>query len=248
MDHQTKVALKQDHFVNTTSHGLEWASENRRSVIVAGAIALAVIVVLVIGGVIYSSRSEAASVAFGSAMQVYQTPIAVPGQPVPPGTQTYASAAERAKAANAQFLQVADKYGMTANGKNALYFAGLTYIEAGQNQQAEATLKKVASSWDSNLAALAKLSLADLYRTMGRSQEAVDLLNQLASKPTTTVPEGLAKLQLADLYESQGKTAEARNVYAKLKDSDPKGVAGGIASEKLNPTAASTAPPQAAAQ
>lgn len=236
MDHQTKVALKQDQFVTTTSHGLEWASENRRSVIVTAGIVFAVIVVLVIAGVIYNSRANAASVAFGNAMQEYQTPIAVPGQPVPPGVKTYQSAAERAKAANALFLQVADKYGMTPDGKNALYFAGLTEIEAGQTQQAEDTLKKVAHSWDGNLAALAKLSLADLYRTTGRYQDAIDLLNQLADKPTTTVPAGLAKLQLADLYESQGKTAEARNVYAKLKDSDPKGVAGGIAAEKLNPT------------
>lgn len=158
--------------------------------------------------------------------------------------QTYPSIAARAKAANALFREVADKYGMTPDGKNARYFAGLTEIEAGQNQQAEETLKGVASSWDSNLAALAKLSLVGLYRTTGRTQEAINLLNQLADKPTTTVPAGLAKLQLADLYESQGKTADARNVYAKLKDSDPKGVAGGIAAEKLNPTA----PPAAAAK
>lgn len=238
MDHQTKVALKQDQFVTTTSHGFEWASQNRRSVIVTAAIVFAVIVVLVIAGVIYSSRSNAASVAFGNAMQAYQTPIAVPGQPVPAGVQTYPTAAARAKAANALFLQTADKYGMTPDGKNALYFAGLTYIEAGENQQAEQTLKKVASSWDSNLAALAKLSLVGLYRTTGRYQDAIDLLNQLANKPTNTVPAGLAKLQLADLYESEGKTAEARNVYAKLKDSDPKGIAGAVAAEKLNPTPA----------
>lgn len=238
MDHQTKVALKQDQFVTTTSHGLEWASQNRRSVIVTSAIVFAVIVVLVIAGVIYSSRSNAASVAFGNAMQAYQTPLAVPGQAVPPGVQTYGSAAERAKAANALFMQTADRYGMTPDGKNALYFGGLTYIESGQNQQAEDTLKKVASSWDSNLAALGKLSLVGLYRSTGRFQDAINLLNELANKPTTTVPAGLAKLQLADLYESQGKTAEARNVYAKLKDSDPKGVAGGIAAEKLNPAPA----------
>ena len=36
MDQQTKAALKHDQFVDTTHHGLEWASENRRSVIVTG--------------------------------------------------------------------------------------------------------------------------------------------------------------------------------------------------------------------
>jgi len=44
VDQQTKAALKQnDAFVTTTSHGLEWAGENRRSVIVSSAILLALI-------------------------------------------------------------------------------------------------------------------------------------------------------------------------------------------------------------
>jgi hypothetical protein len=136
VDQQTKAALKKDKFITTTTHGLEWASENRRSVITTTAIMLAVIVVVVLGGVIYNNRSESASVAFGDAMQVYQTPLAQAGQEVPPGMKTYPSTAARAKAANALFLEVANKYGMTPSGKNALYFAGLTEIDAGQTQQA----------------------------------------------------------------------------------------------------------------
>ena len=237
MDQQTKAALKQDKFITTTSHGLEWASENRKSVITTTALLLAVILVLVLSVVVYNSRSNAASVAFGDAMQTYQTPIAAPGQPIPPGVKTYDSAVARAKAANAMFLSVADKYGMTPDGKVARYFAGLTYVEAGENQQAEDTLKKVAGGWNSDLSGLAKLALADLYRTTGRDPQAIDLYNDLAKKGTTTVPPGLAKLQLASLYTAEGKTAEARDIYAKLKDSDPKGAAGALAAEKLNPAA-----------
>jgi tetratricopeptide (TPR) repeat protein len=244
VDHQTKVALKQDQFVTTTTHGLEWASENRKSVIVTTAILLAVILVVVLSIVVYNNRSEAASVAFGSAMQAYQTPLAQPGQPAPAGVATYASSVERAKAANAMFLAVANKYGMTPDGKVARYFAGLTYIEANQNQSAEDTLKQVASGWNSDLAGLAKLSLAQLYRNTGRDAQAIDLLNQLTAKPTTTVPAGLAQLQLADLYTSEGKTADAKKIYATLKDKDPKGPAGVIAAEKLNPAPAGARAPQ----
>ena len=238
MDQQTKAALKQDKFVTTTSHGLEWASANRRSVITTTAILLAVIIVLVLSGVFYNSRSQAASVAFGSAMQAYQTPLARPEQPVPPGVTTYPSIADRAKAANALFQDVADKYGMTPSGRNARYFAGLTEIESGQTQQAEETLKKVASGWDSNLAGLAKFALAQLYRNSGRDPQAIDLYNELIKKPTTTVPSGLAQLQLADLYQSEGKTDLAKKQLADLKDKDAKGPAGAIAAEKLNPTPA----------
>ena len=58
MDQQTKAALKHDQFVDVTTHGLSWASENRRSVIVTGAILLAVIVAVVVGFVVYNKRSE----------------------------------------------------------------------------------------------------------------------------------------------------------------------------------------------
>jgi tetratricopeptide (TPR) repeat protein len=238
VDQQTKAALKQDHFVTTTSHGLEWASENRRSVIVTTSLLLLAIIVVVGGFVLYSNRSEKASTAFGAAMQTYQTPLAQAGQAVPPGVKTFPSSTERAKQANAEFLSVANQYGLTPAGKLSLYFAGLTSMEAGQNGSAEDELKKVASGWNGDLAALAKLSLAQLYRQTGRDPQAIDLYNQLDAKPTSTVPAGLAKLQLAELYEAEGKTADAKKIYAALKDKDPKGPVGVEAAKKLNPAPA----------
>lgn len=239
MDQQTKAALKQnDAFVTTTTHGLEWAEENRRSVIVSSAILLAVILIAVVAGVIYSKRSDAASVAFGAAMQAYQTPLASPGQPVPPGIKTFNSATERAKAANDLFLQAANKYGLTPDGRNARYFAGLTYMEAGQNASAESTLKDVASGWNRDLANLARLSLAQLYRQTGRDPQAIDLYNELTAKPSNSVPAGTAQLQLAELYQAENKPDAAKKVLADLKDKDPKGPAGLLAAQRLNPQAA----------
>jgi len=238
MDQQTKAALKKDKFVSTTTHGLEWANENRQRVMVIGGIALAVIVAVVVAMVVYQSRSEAASAAFGDAMQVYQTPLTQPDQPPEPGVKTYASSAERAKAANALFLTVADKYGMTPDGGNARYFAGLTYEEADENQQAEETLEKVGGSWNSNLASLAKFALAQLYHNTGRDPQAIELYTQLSAKPTTAVPYGLVQLTLADLYNAEGKTEDAKKIYASLKDKDAKGPAGELAAQKLNPAPA----------
>jgi tetratricopeptide (TPR) repeat protein len=238
VDQQTRQALKHDQFVDTTKHGLEWATENRHSVIVTGVIAVVTIIVIAVGMVIYSSRANQASVAFGAAMQAYQTPLAAPGQAVPPGIKTYPSIAERAKAANGLFMGVADKYSMTPDGKVARYFGGLTYMEEGQNAPAESTLKQVAGGWNSDLAALAKLSLAQLYRQTGRDPQAIDLYNELTAKPTTTVPPGLAQLQLAELYETQNKPDMAKKIYAQLKDKDAKGPAGLLAAQKLNPAPA----------
>ena len=244
MDQQTRQALKHDQFVDTTQHGLEWASQNRRPLILIGAIIAAVIAIIIIGAIVFNSRSEKASVAFGEAMQTYQTTLATPGQQVPAGVKTFPSAAERAKAANQLFVKTADTYGMTSSGRLARYFAGLTAIEAGQNATAESTLKQVASSWNSDLASLAKLALAQLYRQTGRDQQAIDVYNDLTAHPSTAVPAGTAQLQLADLYEAENKPELAKKIYATLKDKDAKGPAGMIAAQKLNPAPAGAPGPR----
>lgn len=243
MNTETRAALKpamdkDQQYVTATEHGLAWAGANRRSVLVSALILLAVILAVVAAVAIYHHRSEKASEAFGAAMQAYQTPLAAPGQQVPPGIKTFASVSDRAKVANGLFLAAANQYGLTPDGRNAKYFAGLTYIEAGQNGSAESTLKQVAGGWDHELASLAKLALAELYRQTGRDSQAIDLYNELTSKPTTAVPAGTAQLQLAELYQTEGKPDAARKIYAELKDKDSKGAAGLIAAQKLNPAAA----------
>lgn len=238
VDQQTRQALKHDEFVDTTKEGLAWAEKNRSQMILWGSTLLVFLVVAVIAGVVYNRRSAQADNAFGDAMQIYQTPLATPGQQVPPGIKTFPSAVERAKAANQQFLAVANQYGSTSSGKLSRYFAGLTYAEAGQNASAESTLKEVASGWNSDLASLAKLGLAQLYRQTGRDAQAIEVYNDLTAHPSTSVPAGTAQLQLADLYEAENKPELAKKVYASLKDKDAKGPAGMIAAQKLNPAPA----------
>jgi len=234
VDNQTRKNLKQDNFVQATTHGLEWAGENRRSVITTS-ILLFVVIVLLVGGVaIYNSRSDAAAADFGSAMLVYGSPIAAPGEPVAPGSKTYPTALDRAKAAHELFSATADKYSMTSAGHNARYFAALTEIEMGQTASAEATLQKLADGMDKNTAALAKVALASLYHQTGRDQQAIDLYNQLIAKPTETETAGMAKLQLGSLYESINRPDDAKKLYAELKDKDAKGAAGEVAAQRLN--------------
>ena len=232
MDTQTRHALKQDSFVEATASSLSWVQAHRTNVIKIAAAVVVLTALVITGAVIYSNRSEAAEIAFGQAMDVYSTPLAQPGQPVPPGDKTYATAAERAKAANPLFVSVAERYGWFDAGANAAYFAGLTYLDMSQTASAEKELQKASDSHDSGLAALAKMALAGLYRQTGRDPQAIDLYNQLIKKPTLTVPVSSAKLQLAQLYESSNP-AEAKKLYAEIKDQDKTTVAGQIATQKL---------------
>jgi len=241
VNNATKQQLKKpDQFVSLTEHGIAWAGNNRRTAAIAAAVAVLAILGSVGGYVGYEHRSTAAATAFGAAMQIYQTPLITPGQQTPPGMKSYATANERAAAANAQFSAIAQRYGLTPSGRLALYFAGLTFMEEGQNGSAESTLKTVAGSWDHDLAASAELALAQLYQQTGRDALAVDVYNQLAKGHATTVPPFLAQLQLAEMYTTEGKTDKAKEIYAKIKDQDKDakgdpGPAGSIAKDKLDP-------------
>jgi tetratricopeptide (TPR) repeat protein len=192
------------------------------------AVLFAVIGLLVLGSV----RESAAEVALGQALDTYSGPLASPGAPAQAGT--YATAAERSKAANQQFKAVVDKYGWLPEGGKARYFTGVTDQELGQTAAAETELKSAAGSWNRNLANLAKIALASIYHQTGRDQQAIDLYNEIVAKPSDTVTAGTAQLDLADLYVATGKQDLARAIWAKLKDSDKDGAAGSIAAQKLS--------------
>jgi tetratricopeptide (TPR) repeat protein len=182
--------------------------------------------------VFWNFRSSAAQTALGAALDVYSAPLNQPGAPAQAGS--YITAADRAKAANQQFVAVASQYGMMPEGSKAHYFAGVTYQELGQNGSAESELKQAAGSWDRNVSNLAKLALAGLYHQTGRDAQAIDIYNELVKSPSTTVSASVAQLDLADLYVAQGKQDQARALWAKIKDTDKDGMAGSIAAQKLS--------------
>jgi len=231
VDTQTRRALKNDKFTQAAVSSASWIGEHKTS-IVRWAITAGAIVVLVVGGLTYGVvRSSAANAALSAALDVYTSPLAQPGAPPEPGV--YATAADRAKEANREFVTVTHDFGWLPVGSKAHYFAGVTYMDMGQNGPAETELKAASHSWNPDLANLAKLALAGLYHQTSRDNEAIDLYNELAAKPSTTVSAPVAQLDLADLYASEGKQDQARALWAKVRDADKDGAAGEIAAQKL---------------
>lgn len=241
MDNATKRQLKKpDQFVTLTEHSVDWAKQNQKQAITIGAIAVALLLLIVGGYTLFQHRTDAAANAFGEAMQIYQAPLASQAAGLPPGIKTFPDAKARATAANTQFAAVADQYGMTEPGKMALYMTGVTYMDAGNYSAAEEALKKVAGSLNGDTAALGKSALAGLYQQTGRNADAEKLLEELGKGNAGTVPAFFAQIRLGDLYQSEGKTAEAKRVWAQVKDKDkdPKGNPGPaaeVASARLNP-------------
>jgi predicted negative regulator of RcsB-dependent stress response len=232
VDTQTRHALKKDKFVQAATSGASWLGDHRSGVVratIAGLIALAVIVAALI---FWNVRSSSADSALGAAMDIYNAPLTMPGQPA--GQGVYATAADRSKAANSQFVAVANQYGMMRQGKIARYFAGVTYQELGQTSSAETELNAAVGSWDRNLSNLGRVALAGIYRQTGRDSQAIDLYNQIVSHPSTTVTAAVAQLNLADLYQAQGKQDQARALWAHVQDTDKQSAAAQIAAEKLS--------------
>jgi predicted negative regulator of RcsB-dependent stress response len=227
----TRHQLKQDQFTATAKETYSWALGHRGKLLYGG-IAIAVALAIVLGGWIYlQQQDESAGIALGHALQVYRAPIRSAGETPAPETTSFATAQDRAKAARAEFAQVAQKYAHTKSAEMARYFMGLADREAGNTAAAEKELKEVAEG-RSDLAGLAKFALAGLYREQGKEAQAVPLYKELIEHPTNTVPKSQAQLALAAVYESK-QPQDARNLYQQVQRENSDNPAGQIAAARL---------------
>ena len=233
MRSSTRHQLKTDEFRATTVETLDWAAENQSTLITA-AVVVAVILAVVIGGWTYVNyRNQQGRGMLSSAIDKYNAPIRPAGQPATPDQLSYASGAERAKAANAEFSQVAQKYSFTQSGRIAHYFEGITLRDMGDTAGAEKQLNEVASSWDKNMAGLAKLALAGLYANANQTAKAIDLYKQLIDHPSNSVGKWTPQFELADLYQANNQPQDARKLYEQLQKESPTSPIGQAATQKL---------------
>ena len=233
MRSSTRHQLKTDEFRATTVETLDWAAENQSTLITA-AVVVAVILAVVIGGWTYVNyRNQQGRGMLSSAIDKYNAPIRPAGQPATPDQLSYASGAERAKAANAEFSQVAQKYSFTQSGRIAHYFEGITLRDMGDTAGAEKQLNEVASSWDKNIAGLAKLALAGLYANANQTAKAIDLYKQLIDHPSNSVGKWTPQFELADLYQANNQPQDARKLYEQLQKESPTSPIGQAATQKL---------------
>jgi TolA-binding protein len=228
--------LKQDRFSKATIRVAEdtvhWTVEHQKTLI-AGAIALLVVIGLVFGGWYYlTTQDEKASIDFGKATRTMETPVRPAGVPAQPGYDSFASNQERATAARKEFQALVDKYPHTKTAEMSRYFMGLASSQLADNAAAEKNLQEVASSSNKNLAALAKFALASVYRGENKDSAAVDLYKQLIDKPTDTVSKATVQLELASYYEAHQKPDEAKRIYQQIAKENPATEAANLAQQK----------------
>jgi tetratricopeptide (TPR) repeat protein len=198
----------------------------------------AVVIIIVVAGTLgfiawRNNQNDGANLALGSAMRVFTTTVRTAGSPPPnPGQETFASIAERGKAAEKEFKSVADKYPHTDAGHIARYLEGVAAMQAGENAVAEQQLKAAADSGDKDVAALAKMALANYYRANNRTADATRIYKDLADHPTETVAKSTAQLAMADMYEATDPQ-QATSIYQQIQKEDPNSPAAQAAASKL---------------
>ena len=234
---ETRHQLKQDRFRGATIDAAEktvhWSVEHKNKLFAAAVVAL--IVAAGAAGTWYylTQQDEKASVDLSRAERTLDTPLRPSGMPPQPDNPSFASLNERATEARKQFQAIVEKYPHTRSGEIARYFLGLTASQLGDYAAAERDLGAVASSYNNDLAALAKFALAAVYRNTNRNKQAIDIYVKLIEKPTHAVGRVTAQLELATAYRSDKQPLEAKRIYEQIQKENPASEAAQLASAKL---------------
>jgi predicted negative regulator of RcsB-dependent stress response len=229
----TRRQLKEDKFAKGAQGAVSWATEHR-PVLLWTASTIVIVAVVVIGLLTWNSRqAERANIELGKALHTLNAAVRPAGAPADSTAEkSFTSNVERAKQAEKELKAVADQFSHTKAGKIAGYLAGTAAAQAGDNSGAEQQLKSAADSGDKNVSALAKLALANLYRSTNRAADAARIYKDLTDHPTDAVPKGEAQLQLAEMYEATDPK-EAATLYQQIQKESPSSVAAQIAASKL---------------
>ncbi|MGH9546465.1 MAG: tetratricopeptide repeat protein [Terriglobales bacterium] len=212
---------------------VHWSAEHQSKLIVGGLI-LALVLAAGFGGWYYlNQQDQKASILLNQAVRTLDTPLRPAGTPAEPDIPSFSSAQERTTEARKQFQAMVSQYPHTRTAEFAHYFLGLTSSQLGDNAAAEQDLKSVASSHNQDLAALAKLALASVYRDTNRTKDAIDLYNQLMAKPTRSVGKTTAQMELAETYMSTQQPAEAKRIYEQIQKENPASEVAQLATQKL---------------
>jgi len=228
----SRKELKKDEVRETLSHGAQAVFAHQHQIWVYGGIAL-LVALAVLGWRFYTqSQTAKGTAALADAMKVYQARIRTAAEPALPDEITYLDEKNKYGDAVKKFTEVANRYSRTRPGQLARYYAALSLEKLNRFGEAENDLKALESSGDESLSALARFKLAQVYDEDGKGPQAVQLYQQLSSKPTLFVPKPVVLLALADHYSGSDPT-QAAKLYKQVKDEFPDTQAAQQADERL---------------
>jgi len=210
----TRKELKTDNFALEVEHTVTFFEEHQALIIRYGALALALIV-LIVGYVMYSGRQHSKrQEVLARAIQIQEAPV---GPPTPGQVaRSFPTQELKEQTALKAFSDVQSLYPGTTEGQIATYYLGAIYADQGKLAEAEKNFKEVSDKADEKYGSLAKLSLAAIYFSDGRAAQGEALLRDLIAHPTSFVSKEQASITLAR-YLAPKNPAEARKLLEPLR-------------------------------
>jgi tetratricopeptide (TPR) repeat protein len=225
MSHRlTRKDIKRDEFRESLGTAVVFLRDHGRA-IVAGIVALLILVAIAAGYSEYRERGEIeAAEKLAEALRVYQAPVVPSGAAPPESDQpSFASEDARATRAGELFAEIlTDHAGTDAADIAMVYQAELATREEDFASARELWEEFLGRQKDHMLVAEVQLNLMSLDRIEGRSEELITRLNSMLDSPDgSTLPTDVLLNQLAITLEETGQEEEARRTYRRIVDDFP---------------------------
>ncbi len=116
------------------------------------------------------------------------------------------------------FLEIIDTYsGRTKAANLSKYYAGISYLNLGEYQNAIDYLGKFKSS-DMLVSGMAKGAMGDAYMELGDETQGISYYKQAASTNPNELVSPLFYMKAGNALEKSGNFSEAKTMYSKLLD------------------------------
>ncbi len=119
------------------------------------------------------------------------------------------------------FIDIIDSYSPTKTGNLARYYAGISYRELGEYEEAIDHLKRF-SPKDKMIGSVAYGAIADCYVELGKLEEAAKQYVKAAKYGENNFSSPIMLMKAGTVYEELGKFAEAVKAYETIKAEYPK--------------------------
>jgi len=118
------------------------------------------------------------------------------------------------------FLQIIDDYGMTKAANLSYYYAGVSYLQLGEYENAIEYLGKFDSD-DEVLSVIAEGATGDAYMEMGETDKAISAYLEAADDKSNKFTSPVYLMKAAQAVEGKGEFEKAVALYERLEKEFP---------------------------
>lgn len=214
--------LKQDEIREKVANAIKGISFHGREVLYLITIVIAIGFIAFAWSYYEKRQQQESQALLGIAQEKFKTPVGELPDPTDPTRKPeyqYKTESEKYADALKDFEQIIQKYSNTPAATVARYQAGVSAFYLKDNVKAETYLKQGSNVSDRNvLYYLTRIALANVYDATGKSDQALQTINDAIARNKEYVPAEELQLQLARIYKNAGKTKEATDTYQKIVD------------------------------